>query len=131
MPDLIRVKRGNRANLPTLNDGEFGLAEDTKELFIGTTSGNMKLVSVLTGGSKIQSGSVAYTPTITGFQKLGTVTLPVAHSQNPLAIVQATSNSSNISNIEGVNTGLGAFDIYGNVTTAGSPIFFAWITIGQ
>jgi hypothetical protein len=39
----IKVKRGLKANVPTLSDGEFGLATDTKELFIGNSSGNIQM----------------------------------------------------------------------------------------
>ena len=42
MAHKIQVKRGNKANLPTLDVGEFGLCQDTNELFIGN-SGNQKI----------------------------------------------------------------------------------------
>jgi hypothetical protein len=42
MAHKIQVKRGNKADLPTLDDGEFGLCQDTNELFIGN-SGNQKI----------------------------------------------------------------------------------------
>jgi parallel beta-helix repeat protein len=42
MAHKIQVKRGNKANLPTLDDGEFGLCQDTNELFIGN-DGNQKI----------------------------------------------------------------------------------------
>lgn len=45
MPDKIRMRRGNIANLPTLDDGEIGFAEDAKKMFIGTTTGNQGIVS--------------------------------------------------------------------------------------
>jgi hypothetical protein len=41
MSDLIRIKRGLKANLPALMQGEFGFCTDTEELFIGGTSGNI------------------------------------------------------------------------------------------
>ena len=42
MGHKIQIKRGNKADLPTLDDGEFGLCQDTAELFIGN-SGNVKV----------------------------------------------------------------------------------------
>ena len=42
MAHKIQVKRGNKANLPTLDAGEFGLCQDTNELFIGN-NGNKKI----------------------------------------------------------------------------------------
>lgn len=42
MPDKIRMRRGNLVNLPTLDDGEIGLAEDSKTVYIGSTAGNVK-----------------------------------------------------------------------------------------
>ena len=43
MADLIRIRRGNFADLPTLDTGEFGLCTDTGELFIGTAAGNIQV----------------------------------------------------------------------------------------
>jgi hypothetical protein len=42
MAHKIQIKRGNKADLPTLDDGEFGLCQDTNELFIGN-DGNQKI----------------------------------------------------------------------------------------
>jgi parallel beta-helix repeat protein len=42
MAHKIQVKRGNKADLPTLDVGEFGLCQDTNELFIGN-DGNQKI----------------------------------------------------------------------------------------
>ena len=42
MAHKIQIKRGNKADLPTLDVGEFGLCQDTNELFIGN-SGNQKI----------------------------------------------------------------------------------------
>ena len=42
MAHKIQIKRGNKADLPTLDAGEFGLCPDTNELFIGN-NGNQKI----------------------------------------------------------------------------------------
>lgn len=36
----IQIKRGLKANMPTLSEGELGFATDDKELYIGTDEGN-------------------------------------------------------------------------------------------
>ncbi|MEK5065893.1 GDSL-type esterase/lipase family protein [Cytobacillus sp. FSL R5-0596] len=45
MARKIQVKRGPKVNLPTLSVGEFGFTTDTKEVFIGSDSENVKLAS--------------------------------------------------------------------------------------
>lgn len=45
MADRILLRRGNLADLPTLTTGEPGFATDSKTLYIGTASGNQKIVS--------------------------------------------------------------------------------------
>lgn len=41
MSQVIKIKRGNKTNLPTLAAGEMGLCTDTKEVFIGDGSANI------------------------------------------------------------------------------------------
>lgn len=43
MSRKFQVKRGAKANLPILENGEFGLCTDTKELFIGSDGQNIQL----------------------------------------------------------------------------------------
>ena len=43
MASKIQVKRGNKADLPILADGEFGLCQDTGEIFIGNGGSNIKI----------------------------------------------------------------------------------------
>lgn len=43
MAQTIRLKRGNKANLPFLTVGEPAICLDTKELFIGTSTGNQRV----------------------------------------------------------------------------------------
>lgn len=45
MPQKILNKRGLKNNLPILDTGELGLCTDTKELFIGVTGVNEKLIN--------------------------------------------------------------------------------------
>jgi hypothetical protein len=60
MADRIQIKRGLKANLPVLADGEFGYCTDTKELFIGSTSGNIQLYPENNSG-----GSISVTDSVT------------------------------------------------------------------
>jgi hypothetical protein len=39
----ILVRRGLESNLPILKDGELGFTSDTKKLFIGSTTGNIRI----------------------------------------------------------------------------------------
>ena len=41
--NLIKLKRGRHENLPTLAIGEPAFTTDTKELYIGTATGNVKI----------------------------------------------------------------------------------------
>lgn len=54
---IIQVKRGSKANVPTLLTGEFGLATDTGELFIGGASNNLE-IPVLDGNGDIQQDQI-------------------------------------------------------------------------
>nr|DAH16026.1 MAG TPA: tail protein [Caudoviricetes sp.] len=41
----IQQYRGKKAKLPTLLEAQFGFCTDTKELFIGSDSGNIPVVT--------------------------------------------------------------------------------------
>ncbi|NWQ39149.1 exo-alpha-sialidase [Bacillus sp. EB106-08-02-XG196] len=41
MTQKIQIRRGLKADLPVLSEGEFGFCLDTKELYIGTSGGNV------------------------------------------------------------------------------------------
>lgn len=43
MATTIKIKRGLKLNLPTLNEGELAHCTDTNELFIGTAQGNVRV----------------------------------------------------------------------------------------
>ena len=46
MANTIKIKRGTKANLPTLNQGELAFCTDTDEVYIGTGSSNVKVLTV-------------------------------------------------------------------------------------
>lgn len=59
---ILKIRRGLKSALPTLQTGEFAFCTDTKELFIGTASGNLllsaealinKLNGIATGATKV------------------------------------------------------------------------------
>lgn len=61
----IQIKRGPKASLPTLAPGEWGLATNTREVFIGSGSGNIP-VATLDSNGKIPGGNLdlsGYVPT--------------------------------------------------------------------
>jgi len=43
MSRKIQFKRGLKRNLPQLDEAEFGMTTDTKELFVGSVDGNVKI----------------------------------------------------------------------------------------
>ena len=45
MANKIQIRRGLKANLPTLDVGEPALCTDTKEVFVGNTGGNVALIN--------------------------------------------------------------------------------------
>lgn len=45
-PVVIQIKRGLKADLPILNDGELGYCTDTHEIFVGYNGVNIPTVSV-------------------------------------------------------------------------------------
>lgn len=47
LANKIQIKKGLKAQLPTLNVGEFGLCTDTEEIFVGGNSGNIALAKQL------------------------------------------------------------------------------------
>lgn len=58
MPQTIRIKRGTKAQLDAygpLQQGEMGFCTDTKELYIGTPTGNQLLVAAQSVGDMLKS----------------------------------------------------------------------------
>lgn len=59
MANKIQFKRGLKANLPTLTEGEPGFCTDTKEVYIGSSAGNVGLVKktgdTMTGNLSVPS----------------------------------------------------------------------------
>jgi hypothetical protein len=49
MAHKIQIKRGNKADIPVLNDGEMGLCIDTQEVFVGCNGTNIP-VNTRNGG---------------------------------------------------------------------------------
>jgi hypothetical protein len=42
--DLIQIRRGNKADLPTLAQGELAVTLDTKEIYVGGLNGNINIM---------------------------------------------------------------------------------------
>lgn len=81
MAVTIQIKRGEKAGLPALSPGEFGLSIDTGEVFIGRGSGNLQLAVLGDNGTvpEEQIPELDYEP-------LGTASGAVAqHDQDPAA----------------------------------------------
>lgn len=56
MANKIQIKRGSKANLPALSDGELAFCKDAGELYVGNSGANQQV------GALVQSGT--WTPTI-------------------------------------------------------------------
>lgn len=56
----LRVRRGHAVDLPTLDEGEWGMTTDTHEVYMGMSDGNMKLGSY----SDVAAVSAAIAPAI-------------------------------------------------------------------
>lgn len=60
MANKVQIKRGSKANLPTLSDGELAFCKDTAQLYIGNGSGNILLNAA---GAPIDSPAFMGIPT--------------------------------------------------------------------
>src|SRR5665648_686503 len=49
MPQVVKIKRGLKINLPTLAAGEMGLCTDTKEVFVGDGATNIAVGRAMMG----------------------------------------------------------------------------------
>ena len=58
MANLIRIRRGIKANLPVLSVGELALCTDVNEIYIGTNGGNLEI-----GKASLESLALTGTPT--------------------------------------------------------------------
>lgn len=93
MATVIKIKRGNLANMPTLQDGEMALAEDVKELWIGTTGGNYKLTDPGTTFNPNNNMTTAITTSLaTNHSGTGTNTVNIQTGETGTS----ASNSVNI-----------------------------------
>ena len=52
MGRIFQIKRGLKADLPVLEQGEFGLCLDTEELFVGGADKNIKVTPAYTYGTE-------------------------------------------------------------------------------
>ena len=89
----IQIKRGLKANLPALADGEFAYCTDTKELFLGTMAGNV-LIAV------------------------GSVPIQAPNDVTNLAVSSITSSALTLSWT--ASTGATSYDVYQGSTLIGN-----------
>ena len=129
MAHKIQIKRGNKADLPTLDAGEFGLCQDTNELFIGN-SGNQKIfpptaptISDVEGLQTALDGKVDDSQVLTNVPAnakfTDTVyTHPATHSAD--MIVDGTTNkaytATEKNKLAGIETGANKTTIANNLT---------------
>jgi microcystin-dependent protein len=58
MPTKILMRRGLKADLPSLDEGEYGLTTDTKEIYVGSSEGNL-LITTPSGAMMDYAGTTA------------------------------------------------------------------------
>jgi hypothetical protein len=107
MANKIQIRRGLKANLPSLDVGEPALCTDTKEVFVGNSGGNVALVNkeVLDGHLRDYTLQIPYAAT-TGSANTYKVSLDPA----PTAYVEGMAVAIKI-NVQ--NTGASTINING------------------
>ncbi len=91
MAVTIQIKRGTKAGLPALAPGEYGLATDTGELFVGGNSGNIQ-VATLSSDGKIPEGllpEMDYDPAGSAAAVQTNLTSHVNNKNNPHGVTAA------------------------------------------
>lgn len=70
MADEVKIRRGNKATMPTLAVGELAYCRDAKELYIGTASGNVLLCAnaTITKVSGLETTTGEHTTQISALQ---------------------------------------------------------------
>lgn len=51
MANKIKLRRGNKSGMPTLDEGELAYVKDEQSVYVGTSSGNKELVGNGGGGT--------------------------------------------------------------------------------
>lgn len=98
--NLIKIKRGSEAGIPTLAFGELGFTTDTKKLFIGNGVGNV-LLAVATGIEITKSIDENYNANISELLLINsltaaiTITLPSdPENGNRIVLIDSGYNAS-------------------------------------
>ncbi len=112
----LQLRRGLVSALPTLAEGELGYATDTKDLYIGTSSGNQKYQANLTGLlSAIPSLGVGQTYFATDIYRLY-----VGSASGNLPLITASKKYK--AKIEANDSSVSAVAVFEN-TLGGTPTF--------
>jgi hypothetical protein len=88
MTQKIQICRGLKADLPVLSEGEFGFCLDTKELFIGTSGGNI-LINNFSWSSILDKPSFSTVATTGSYNDL--LNKPIIPSAYSLPIASKTT----------------------------------------
>jgi hypothetical protein len=151
MSNTIKIKRGPKAFLPTLQEGELALCTDTNELYIGTSGGNVLFVrglladftsSLTTNGyQKLPSGLILQWGKVGsgadgGAGSAGSVTFPIAFPNAVFsvnAMVSEEINNSGATSVRikgpGISTTGFSYNCWIGGTSAAADYIY-WIAIG-
>ena len=83
----IKIKRGIKADLPTLEEGELGFTTDTKEVYVGASGGNKNVIH-----SNFASKSANYV--ITDEDGLDMLMITTGSSANVQITLPSAANNS-------------------------------------
>lgn len=98
----VLIKRGLKADLPSLSIGELGFCTDTKELFIGTSTGN-SLMSAAGGGGTAAWGNI--TGTLSSQTDLNTALSGKASTSTATSGANGLMSSTDKSKLDGIANG--------------------------
>lgn len=98
----LQIRRGAKANLPTLSEGELGYCTDTKEVYVGSGSGNTQLAKQTDVSNKVDkvSGKALSTNDYTTTEKNKVANLP-ANTNTELSKKANTSDVYNKTDADG------------------------------
>ena len=128
---IIQVCRGVKGAIPVLTDGEFGLCEDTQQLYIGTLTGNMLVngggggsgtVTSITAGAGLTGGTITVSGTI-ALDTPGTLSVSSTNSATAPHTHAVTSSSA-----PGAAASILATDASGIIGSTGTRIVKGWFT---
>lgn len=132
MSDKIYFRGGLAAARPTLDPREPGFDLDKKQLFIGSSSGNVALPIVLGGGFKIQTGQSSGIVTTANTSVQVTITFPIAFGAVPLCYASFAAPGATDAGYVNIRAAATATTMTVTINCyLAQSIVFNWLAIGN